>query len=501
MPDRGRGWLLGAAVVSLLLVVSIRFDLVPWVRGPAPYPPEWQWRYRPHALARAMPAVPIGLGLVALLAWSGSALARRRPRRAAASVMAGAVLLGFAFPLALLQGEDGGAIAFLVSRSSSPAYLSYHAVARSEAARDVRALLRDYPRLLPTLPEHAATHPPGPILIYRGLMEGLARWPGLEAPLRRQVERACGTDGSRCSAAVAQETPVERSAALAGALLAHSAAVLVLVPIGWFAFRLNRDPLSAARVAAVWPLVPGAALFIPELDPMLALPIFGALATLRLGLCGARTWTRIAGAVLSGSAAAVAALLSYGAALLIPLGALPLVAGLPRHVLTRARIVPALVGGAAAFAAITAIPMAFGYAPLRSALVATAIHRESFTAHRSYRLWLAFGPLDFALFLGAPVAIGLLAHTVRGIRSLGPHGRVSPPARQTIGFVGALLLLVVSGLVRGEIGRILVPWMPLALISGLVRLDEEPGPDAATAAVTAALLVLLDITLRLSWRL
>jgi hypothetical protein len=416
-------------------------------------------------------------------------------------VVAGGLLLGLAFPLTLLRSEDGGTTAFLVSRTASPAYLSYHAVARSEVARDVRTLLREYPRLLPTLPLHAGTHPPGPILIYRGLVAGLSRWPALEAPLRARVERACGPVGSRCSAAVVASSPIERSAALAGALLAHAAAVFVLLPIGWLAFGLNRDALAAARVAALWPLVPGAALFIPELDPALALPVFGALVALRLALCGARTWTRVSGALLAGSAAAVATFFSYGAALLLPLGGIALLAGLPRYVLTRARIAPTLLTAGLAFLVVTAIPVIAGYDPLRSALVATAIHREHFTAHRSYGLRLLFNPLDVALFLGIPVALGVVAHTIRAARSIGPHGRATPPALQTIGLVLAFLLLLLSGLVRGEIGRILVPVMPLALISGLVRLEEEPGPDAYTATVVAALLVLFDVVLRLTWRI
>jgi hypothetical protein len=501
MPERGGRWILAAAAVSLLVVAALRVDLVPLLRGPAPYPPEWQWRYRPHALARALPALPIGAALVALLAWSGTAWARRRPHAAAIALAIGGTVLGFAFPLALLQSEDGGAIAFLVSRTASPAYLSYHAVARSEAARDVRTLLREYPHELPTFPEHAATHPPGPILIYRGIIAALARWPALEAPLRARVERACGVDGSGCSTAVAAATPVERAAALAGALLAHGAAVLVLFPIAWLAFQLTRDPLASARVAVLWPLVPAAALFLPELDPALALPTFGALAALRLALCGARTWSRSVGALLCGVAAAIAMFLSYGAAVFLILGTVPLLAGLPRHVRTRARILPALIVTGLAFGAATMIPIMLGYDPVRSALVATAIHRERFTAHRSYLLWLIFNPLDIAIFLGLPLAIALVIRTVRAARSIGPHGPATPPARHAVGFAAALLIFLASGLVRGEIGRLFLPWMPLALISAVVHLEEEPGPNAATATVFAALLVLFDVTLRLTWRI
>ena len=41
-----------ALVASLFVLVSIPFDLVPLLRGPAPYPPEWQWAFRPEGPAR-----------------------------------------------------------------------------------------------------------------------------------------------------------------------------------------------------------------------------------------------------------------------------------------------------------------------------------------------------------------------------------------------------------------------------------------------------------------
>src|SRR5688572_5831776 len=99
-----------AAVLTALALLSIRFDLVPKLRGPAPYPPEWQWRHRPHAIGRALPALPFAAALVGLLAWSGTAGAARRPRRTAKLLTAGALALGSGFSLALLAAEDGGPV-------------------------------------------------------------------------------------------------------------------------------------------------------------------------------------------------------------------------------------------------------------------------------------------------------------------------------------------------------------------------------------------------------
>jgi len=111
----------------------------------------------PHALSRALPAVPFALALVGLMAWSGTPGARRRPRRSSAILLAGGAALGLALPLALVESEDGGAVAHLVSRTANPAYFSYHTVACAAVSKDVRDFLQRYPELLPELPLHAAT--------------------------------------------------------------------------------------------------------------------------------------------------------------------------------------------------------------------------------------------------------------------------------------------------------------------------------------------------------
>ena len=70
-------------VASGLVLVSVPFDLIPWLRGPAPYPPEWQWAFRPEGPARPLLAAgACAAALLALLAVSGTAWARRHPSAA-----------------------------------------------------------------------------------------------------------------------------------------------------------------------------------------------------------------------------------------------------------------------------------------------------------------------------------------------------------------------------------------------------------------------------------
>ena len=491
-----RPWIVA---LTALVVVCVRFDLVPLLRGPAPYPPEWQWRHRPRALSRALPAVPAGVALAGLLAWSGSRAARRRPRRSAAVVIAGGLVVGGLLPLLLLASEDGGCVAHLVRRTASPGYLSYHAVASSEAAADVGRFLRDYPRLVPELPVHAATHPPGPVLVFRGLIAVLEDVPWLQRALDARVRAACGDEADGCGPYLAAQGGAPRAAALAGALIAHGLTVATLLPIAWLAFQLTRDPLAAARTAALWPLVPGAALFLPALDGAIAFPVACALAGWRAACAAERAWARAAGVVAAAAMGAAAAYLSYGSGLFLILGAGVVLASLPAAVWTspRRRVLGPLAAVAALGTAFLLAPLALGHDPLASARAALALHTTEFTALRSYGTWLVFGPLDFAMFLGVPVAVAFAAHAWQGTR----WATAAPPARFALATALVLAALFASGLVRGEVGRLFVPLLPLGLIAGVLRLDDEPGPDAGTAATFALLLVAVDAVLRLNWRI
>ena len=198
--------------LSLAALAAIRFDLLPWLRGPAPYPPEWQWAYRPIALARLAPALLVALALLACLAASASRWARERPRAAARWLLVAASLGGVAFQLALLEREPQGALRALMAHAVSPSISSYHTVAVSEDARDPLAFLRAHARLLPQLTQgrkHAATHPPGPVLWYRGALALCERSPALTEALlavagveraTRRARRGAPSAPPRCSA-------------------------------------------------------------------------------------------------------------------------------------------------------------------------------------------------------------------------------------------------------------------------------------------------------------
>jgi len=245
------------------------------------------------------------------------------------------------------------------------------------------------------------------------------------------------------------------------------------------------------RAGVLWTLVPGLCLMVPELDQAMALPVAAAAALAGSALTPGRERPGlVARAACVGLLTGAGVFFSYGAPLLITLGVAA--AGAASLGTTEGRRRAALFGAVALAVAFAGFlfPVLLGHHPLASARAAVAIHREQFTAHRSYPLWLVFDLVDLTLFLGVPVLL---------------FGLSRPRTPFRIAAAGGVILLVGSGLIRGEMGRILLPLMPVLLVACVVSppgLDARDGePSAFTALVLGILLAATDVVLRLSWEL
>jgi len=99
--SEARRWAVAATVTGLAMLAVVPFDLFPALRGPAPYPPEWQWEYRSAAPGGSLlPAVAVALLMCLLIAMSGVRAAARRPRLAAGALLAASTVVGWSFSLA-----------------------------------------------------------------------------------------------------------------------------------------------------------------------------------------------------------------------------------------------------------------------------------------------------------------------------------------------------------------------------------------------------------------
>lgn len=471
--------------MTLVGLAAVASDVAPWVRGPAPYPPEWQWLRRDTpATGPLAPALAVAAAVLGVLALSHTERARRAPRRAAATIVAGAVALGFFFQLAVLELEPEGALQAVLNQTVYRTATSYFTVATSDDAREPLAFLRRHHELLPELRKtgkHASTHPPGAVLYFRGLLALFEHSPALT----RAVLETAGFDEVNPRRPRPQHTPPARAAALTGGLLIGLLGAATAWPIAAFAGRAGSEPLEAARVAVLWALLPGPVLMAPMLDQALCLPVAAATACLATAAVSAqpRAWRW---AALAGLFGGLAVFVSYGAPVFLAFGgvaALVLAASAPRAV-RLAAIAAAVTAG------LWLLPAALGHRPLASLTTALAIHRDEYTLPRSYALWLLFNVVDLALFLGAPVAVAWGLRTARAM----VHRPRDPVDRMRRATALALTAILLSGQTRGEVGRIWLPLVPTLLVAAFAR------PSRGEALVCAACLAALTVTIAVFWQ-
>ncbi len=470
-------------LASVLVLVSIPFDLIPLLRGPAPYPPEWQWAFRPEGPAHALlAAAACATALLALVLASGGTWALEHPTATRRALVAGAVVLGCGLQVGLLAREPGHPLGTLLSRARSRSFTSYHSVAISPEARDPLAFVRQHAQKLPDLGQwakHAATHPPGPVLYYRAALAVCEASPTLTNTLLAAAEvpdREFRPPATRAA----------RAAALLGALLLGLLGALTAWPIAHLAMALGIEAIAAARLAALWALLPGPALMIPQFDHALALPVVAATTLLLAAGRGAGVWR----AAVAGAIGGVAIFTSYGSAVFLGIGGAAALAASGAGLVRRPAFLAGLAGGVAALTAF-GLPAVLGHHPVRALSTALSIHREAFTAPRSYGLWLLFYPLDLTLFLGLQVAVAGLLLLSRSIRRATGGLALSALARFRLATFAGVGLLVLLGVTRGEVGRIWIPLMPLLLIASLAGPTAPGRKDALLHGTLLAALTLL----------
>jgi hypothetical protein len=459
--------LLTAATLVLIALIGRH---VPSANGPA----EWQWPYRAPGL-QGLGLVLAAALMIPLVYWA--AHERRSDWWWALPLL---VILGWALPLNLARAQPGG---FRQVFDGLASRHTFGYVLDAGLAPDTRTLLADWPAASAGLNQHSRTHPPGPLLAVRGL-DLLGR----QLPADPQGERGLMTSAAesleRESARVAlrgHRTPrlPAPGTLVILALLLPLLSALAAWPVHRLAVGLGLEPGAALLAAALWLTVPARSVFTPTLDQ--ALPLL-VLAAAWLAVAG-RPWRAfVAGLLLAG-----AVFLSYGCLAAVPLvGLLALTARREpdeRPWLQRLRWDRALLAAAGFLIPWIALALLAGYDPIASFRSALAQHHTIAVASRSYATWLAWNPYDVLLLLGPAVLILAALSLFRRSDSSG----------LAWGWWGLLLLLLVSGSVRGEVGRIWLFLMPFACVLAAGEAVRRWGPRS----LWSGLVLVLELALLL----
>ncbi len=445
-------WLL---MVAGVVTVALGFALS---RGWEPgVPGEWVWRHNslPVHMLGPMTAGIVLAALAALLCRSWEGL----PTRSRGLGLAALVLIVFVFQVGSLNAIGTPWVtpgAYVVS----PNVTTYFAV--SLEVSDAAMWLARYPEELAALPYHAATHPPGFVLFFLVFRQACARLLGPSAWLE---EVATGYELFGVGM-----TPSDAAAAIMGALLIALVGALGLVPIYLLAHRLanGRAAICATCLTAAMP-----ALLLLGASPDL---VIMSLAVLSLWL-GYLAWCgRPPIGALAGLTVAIGLFCSLGFALVAGWAVIWLCVGVLSQRNYGAAVRRALPVGLYALIGFTvfylALYLAYDYRPFAVARAALSAHRTmaAMEGVRTYWEWALMNPVECLIFAGLPLSVAALWSW----RALLPPGQER--LRAFIwSWLALALLLDLSGMVRGEVGRIwlFLMWPVAIAASAWLSTDKE----------------------------
>lgn len=460
--------------VTALLLFFILTDISPYVRGGF----GWRWPLAPVPARKALALLSV------LAAYAGGAyiLVHRVRRTAPALVWAflGAVLI----PCAVIALRHDNVVFELLSRTlSSLTTGPHHAAAELDWSTDP---LRRWPAVMAGFAghnSHMSISPPGAILFYAMLNALFRALPGIAGQVQ-QALLPCFCDNP----VLIQYAPEEWASALFGVLMPVWAGLAVF-PLYSSTRRLSTA--ERGRWAAIWwPLVPAVSLFAASpntLYPLLTLLAFDLVTH----------WCRTErGAYRFGLAGLITGLGTFAYPGFAPV---PVMLGLyvaldlvRKHGWNLRRVLRAGLPLAAWLIAGFGLPWLIFW--LASDLTPLDILTASMTQHipleRPYLPWVWLHLYDWVLFTGVPLIALWLAGTFRPAKE---------PEARAIGNVGLVMFITIlvidlSGISRGETGRVWLLYTPFVLIAAadsLYRLAGERRRAAAWAVIAACQVALV----------
>lgn len=495
----------------LAYLLAFATDLVPYLRGPSV--PQWRWLHDfDPALNRLWPAALV-LGLV--LSFS-VIVGRLRPeslsRCQEMGLLGALILIALCVQAAILFIERDNVPALLFDRVVSPTANGYFSVAVTVG--DANEMLRDFPAQMKAFPyQHPSTHPPGLLLLYLAAIRLMEHLPALAEPLGMWARTFRCADVGLMALTNAQLA----GAALLG-LLTPVLSALTLLPLYGIGRRLY-GVKGALRSGLLCAVIPAVSLFAAEPDQIY--PLFACLALYWLMLAVAdRRWGY---ALLAGLALSAATFMSvvnfmFVALPIIFLG-LQIAFGKDREALSWRHLFLCAGAFLLGLASVWLVyQWAFGVSPFDILDAAThhlslpplpsqptlldrldqiATRLREVNGGRDYWIWLFYNLYDFVAFMGLPLLALVVPSVVRAFQGLGER-RLTAAQALPLAFALALLVLDVSGIIRGEVGRIWLFLMPIGALAaiGAVR-DERPAAvlQLVQAAVFAMSLTVVDTML------
>jgi len=430
--------LIAIAIFSFIFFIAIGVDFSPLLRGPAPYPPDWQWPYLfTNTIHRLwFPAIMVVIMVLFVLQiekYSDNNIDKKR-----VIFLFFAVVLHFLFQMGVLFFSRAG-IGVLIQRIIHPDMNGYFTTALS--VNNISQFLATYNNSVLGFAMHATGHPPGSILFF-WLVNQLSV---LLIPLQHLVSSIhfshSDVQAIWQTLTLSQKTGAVASAGLIPLLSSLSLPLLYVLGKELYSVR------AGIRAVFLYMVVPSITLFIPLSDVFFPLFSLSSFLLLVKGLKEKKEPMIF----FSG--------LVFFIGLFFSTSLLPLSVLFGYFILLYSYKKKTLGINAVLF---KGIPYALGLLVLPvilflffnfNSLDVAKTLMKGLPKGRLYHVWVFYNLYDFFVFTGIPLFLLYLKMLWDRVKD-----------HLFIAFTIMLLLLNFSGAVRGEVGRIWMPFMSMLVL-------------------------------------
>jgi hypothetical protein len=428
-------------IISLVFFLAIAFDITPYLRGPVDSLLKSRWPYYyVNTWNKIWLPVVISGGFLMLYIKTGTAY-KKLTRKNEYSFLTVLVILVFFLQLSLVYFSRFG-ITVLFWRMTNPGTNGYFSSAVK--VKNFNSLLKNFPSTVKTLDNHARDHPPGSTLLLKGTITFFDNEPYTTNFLSRFVRKPAKKEAIRLWNPLSLG---QRIAAVFSAFLFHFFAAITVIPF-YFLAKTIFDKRSAINTTVLYALIPGLSFFALEFDP------FYTLFSLTGFLAFFSGFHQRKYAILFLSGAIFCVGLFFSLSLLPVLG---IVYGYSLFSFIKERnrnIIRSMCFFTSGIVACIGIFYLTGF---NFILSLPAILGNQ--APRTYLPWLLFNPYDFFVYMGIPFSLFFFYITIKVLRK--PEILPRKAFLLFLSFWTVFILLIISGISRGEVGRI---WLPLMFL-------------------------------------
>ena len=442
--------LIVVSVITILFLLAIAVNISPYLRGPAPYFPDWRWGYEPTNTLSKLYVPLICLAGIYYLIYLTE---RKERKKSNLWFLSWFVILGFLLQLAILFYSRAG-LNVLVNRIIYPGINGYFTTALT--IHSFPEFIHNFNSQLGGFPMYAKFHPPGAVLFFYFFFAVFHFF----APFLSFLNHIFPAHND-VALIWKGLTDYQKATVLFTGVFIPFLAEVTIVPL-YFCARLVYGEKVAMRNAIMFLFVPSMFLFTPQNDTFMPLLTAIFLYCFVYGLVKRKiVMIFLSGVILGISCSFTLTFLP----LLGFLGLLGIIYAIQKKLslkqvtnysvmlLLGFLLVPLLLLFLFQFNSIEMIQRIMYY-------------HYSIFRWRKYSVWIFYNLYDFFLFIGIPLTIFFCMMFYQNCKEL--LKQKSAYIKKTdfifLAFVLMLFIVDISGSVRGETARIWTPFIPILVL-------------------------------------